>query len=133
MSKLSGNRLYRKKHFYKVTCVRSEKLLKDCPWLKYQELNFCMIGYCQPTPQEAVSFIGNPIYDRMYDSAIDVQEISKEEALRDFYMDNWANQKVFGADKLVEKKQSLDVLIENANTSNHTTDKVLVKESGLQR
>ena len=112
-AKTKATRLYRRKHFYKVTCVRSEKLLAEVPWLKSQERDFCMMGYCQPTPEEAVSFIGNPIYDRLYDSAISVEEISKEEALRDFNMDNWSKQKVFGADKLQAQKRSLDVLLQD--------------------
>ena len=114
MSSNSSTRPYRRKHFYKVTCVRSNELLADCPWLKYQERDFCMVGYRQPTPQEAVSFIGSPIYDRLYDSAISVQEISKEEALRDFNMDNWRNQKVFGKEDMPARKPSLDSQIQSA-------------------
>lgn len=122
-----AKRIYRRKHFYKITCVRSKELLTNCPWLKYHERDFCMMGYCQPTPQEAVAFIGDPIYDRWYDSAISVQEISKEEALLNFNMDNWANQKVFGADKLTERMCSLDDKILNAE--NHVQG---LRSDGIQ-
>jgi len=115
LSSLSEKRPYRKKHFYKTTWIRSEKNLRTNPWLEPEEHDFCIVGYCQPTPKEAEKFIGNIMYDRLFDKVSCVQEISKEEALRDFRMDNWNNQKVFGADKIVEQKKSLDSQIQSAS------------------
>lgn len=109
-------RIYRKKHFYKVTWIRSEELLKSTPWLKNVEHEFCMIGYCQPTESEAERFIGSVMYDRLFDQVSKVEEISKEEALRDFQMDNWRSQKVFGAEKLGSLKPSLESQIQVASS-----------------
>ena len=114
MTPTSLIRPYRRKHFYKVTWTRSEKLLRETPWLKSDEHDFCMIGYRQPTPAEAEKFIGNIMYDRLFDQVSCVQEITKEEALRDFQMDNWRNQKVFGKEEPPERKPTLDSQIQSA-------------------
>ena len=117
MSDSFQKRPYRKKHFYKITWTRSDDNLLANPWLKPAEHDFCIVGYCQPTPAEAEDFIGDIMYDRLFDKVSCVLEISKEEALRDFNMDNWAYQKVFGADKFANQKVSLDEQIRNANSS----------------
>ena len=127
-------RPYRRKHFYKVTWSRSEKLLADIPWLKGETREFCVIGYRQPTNAEAQAFIGSKMYDRLYDQVVSVQEITKEEALRDFQMEDWRYQKVFGAEERTFKKQSLDVQIEAAVSK--SADAMLKdheKESVLER
>lgn len=99
--------IYRKKHFYKVTWTRSEKLLAETPWLKPGTQAFCMVGYREPSSTEARDFIGNAMYDRLYDQVIAVKEISKEEALRDFNMEDWRYRKAFGRDDIPELKASL--------------------------
>lgn len=104
--------LYRKKYFYKVTWIRSEKLLKDIPWLKREEHDFCMVGYRLPTLEEAEKFTGRIMYDRLFDKVIAVQEISRDIALSDFQMENWRSQKVFGAEE--HRKSSLDDKIQSA-------------------
>ena len=101
------NRVYHKKHFYKVTWERSEELRKEVPWLKDEKHEFCMIGYREPTAEEAEKFIGTAMYDRLYDRVSSVCEITKEEALRDFQMDNWRSQKVFGYDEFHPVRTSL--------------------------
>ena len=100
-------KVYHKKHFYKVTWERSDVLLREVPWLKDERHEFCMVGYREPTPAEAERFIGDVMFDRLFDTVSSVQEISKEEALRDFQMDNWRSQKVFGADEIHRFRSSL--------------------------
>lgn len=107
MSDSLGRRIYNKKHFYKVTWERSDVLLAEVPWLKNEERDFCIVGYRQPTPSEARAFIGNVMYDRLFDKVKSVCEITKEEALRDFEMDDWRYQKVFGHEAVHLGKTSL--------------------------
>jgi len=129
-------RVYRKKHFYKVTWSRSEELLKSTPWLKNETHDFCMIGYSQPTAAEAREFIGDVMFNRLFDQVSCVQEISKEEALRDFQMDNWKSQVVFDPNKLYKTKPSLDSLIQAASTHTEESsfhDNDHVKKSSLSR
>lgn len=109
-----AKRIYRRKHFYKVTWTRSEQLLKETPWLKPDTHDFCMIGYRQPTLQEAEDFIGSTMYDRLFDKVTAVEEISRDEALENFQMDNWRYQKVFGAGER-KKKASLDDQMRSAS------------------
>ena len=116
MSENLLKRVYRKKHFYKVTWTRSEALLKSTPWLKPAEHDFCMVGYSQPTCKEAEAFIGDIMYDRLFDTVGSVEEISREEALRDFHMENWRSQKVFCGQDRSTNKTSLDDIVHDASS-----------------
>lgn len=111
MSDFLVNRIYRKKHFYKVTWTRSEQLLKETPWLKPAQHEFCMIGYHHPSFREAEEFIGSKMYDRLFDRVIGVEEISRDAALKDFQMDDWRSQKVFGTSGKRDRKPSLSAQI----------------------
>ena len=82
-------------------------MLREVPWLKDEKHEFCMVGYREPTVNEAEDFIGRVMYDRLFDRVCGVEEISKEEALRDFQMDNWGNQKVFGYEEVHPVRTSL--------------------------
>lgn len=124
MSDNPFNRLYRRKHFYKVTWTRSEKLLAETPWLKRAQHDFCIVGYRQPTDTEAEKFIGSAMYDRLFDKVISVQEITKEEALRDFQMDNWRSQKVFGANEHRLHKVPLSDQIQSASSRTHNSNPI---------
>lgn len=101
------DKVYHKKHFYKVTWERSEELRKEVPWLKDVKEDFCMIGYRAPTVEEAESFIGARMYDRLFDRVCAVEEISKEEALRDFEMDDWRYEKAFAYEEFHPVRASL--------------------------
>jgi len=128
--------IYRKKHFYKVTWTRSEKLLSEIPWLKREERNYCMVGYRQPTETEAQKFIGTNMYDQLYDKVVSVQEISKEEALRDFHMEDWRSQKIFSSNEFGLRKISLDEQIKSASSRTLVTtspNKPLEKEPVSER
>lgn len=103
--------IYHKKHFYKVTWERSDTLLREVPWLKAERQEFCMIGYREPTHEEAEAFIGMVMYDRLFDRVCGVEEISKEEALRDFEMEDWRYQKAFAYD---EFHKGIDAILHNA-------------------
>lgn len=136
MTENPEKRIYRKKHFYKVTWSRSKKLLSESRGLKDVEHDFCIVGYRQPSLEEAEKFIGNIMYDRLFDQVIRVQEISKEEALEDFRMDNWKNQKVFGADDIPNRKTSLADQISSAAVRAKETNssrECPVKKSEVER
>lgn len=105
------DRVYHKKHFYKVTWERSEVLRKEVPWLKDVKDAFCIVGYREPTMEEAERFIGSKMYDRLFDRVCSVEEISKEVALRDFVMDDWNLQKAFGFD---EVHKGIDAVLHSA-------------------
>lgn len=108
------DKVYHKKHFYKVTWERSEQLLKEVPWLKDVKEDFCIVGYREPTVEEARDYIGDKMYDRLFDKVCGVEEISKEEALRDFEMDGWKNQKAFGFEEAHPVRASLAERLQDA-------------------
>lgn len=101
------DKAYHKKHFYKVTWERSEVLRREVPWLKDEKGEFCIVGFREPTAEEAERFIGKVMYDRLFDRVCGVEEISKEEALRDFEMEDWRYQKAFAYDEFHPVRMSL--------------------------
>ncbi len=108
------DRVYHKKHFYKVTWERSEALLKAVPWLIDEMHDFCIVGYREPTFEEAERFIGDIMHDRLFDTVTAVCEISKKEALRDFQMDDWRYQKAFGFEEVHKFRASLAEKLQDA-------------------
>lgn len=118
------DKVYHKKRFYKVTWERSEALLKAVPWLTDETRDYCMVGYREPTFEEAERFIGDIMHDRLFDTVTAVCEISKKEALRDFQMDDWKHQKVFGVEEVHRFRASLAEKLQDA------TDRAKAGEHG---
>lgn len=85
-------RNYRKKHFYEITWTNSNGW---CPEGGAEHL-FCIVGYEQPTCEEAEVFLDKKMDEWGYDTVSNVREISKEEAMRDFNgMDKYQNMRCF--------------------------------------
>ena len=114
-------KVYHKKHFYKVTWERSEALLKAVPWLIDEMQDFCMVGYREPTLEEAERFIGDIMYDRLFDTVTSVCEIPKKEALRDFQLNDWRYQKAFGFKEVHRVRASLAEKLQDAMERAHTS------------
>lgn len=114
------DKVYHKKHFYKVICERSKLLRVEIPWLKDEKHAFCMVGYREPSFDEAEAFLGDKMYDQLFDRVCGVEEISKEVALRDFQFNNWRSQKVFGADEIY-RFRSLSERLQDATVRSGAT------------
>ena len=114
--------VFHRKHFYRVTWERSEALRKEVPWLKDEKHEFCMVGYREPTAEEAMQFTGNKMHDRLFDRVCSVEEISKEEALRDFQIDGWKNQKVFAYKEFHPIRTSLMVRLADARVRSESNN-----------
>ncbi|MBR6701091.1 MAG: hypothetical protein IKL72_05115 [Firmicutes bacterium] len=106
--------------------------MKSTPWLKPAEHDFCMVGYYQPTCKEAEAFIGDIMYDRLFDTVCSVKEISREDAMRDFHMENWRSQKVFSGQDSFTHKTSLDNIIQDAEAkAMSSVEHVVQKENAI--